>query len=140
MSTGNMVNEGFANLGTWYLKNSQSSRGANSLYVGLYTNTTKPLVTSTLASGLSELGLAGYSRIQISDGDWSNVLGLFTNLQKTFTAGEDWLAIYGAFICDIAASTSGLLIDVDHFTNGPFFIGNGLTFKVTPQINFTKQA
>lgn len=134
---GKRVNEGKIDVGTWYLKNNQASRGADALYVGLYTDTTEPLATATLASGITELALTGYARIQLLDADWSNVIGLFTNLQKTFTAGEEWGNVYGYFICNVSTGTAGELIAVEHFSNGPYFIQNGKTVKITPTIDFT---
>ena len=132
---GKLVNEGRIDVGAWYLQNDQSSRGADALYVGLYTDTTEPLLTATLASGITELALTGYTRIQLDDADWSNVIGVFTNLEKTFTAGEEWGNVYGYFVCNVSTGTAGELIYVHHFTNGPFFVENGKTIKITPIVN-----
>lgn len=131
---GKLVDEGEIDVGTWYLKNDQASRGADELYLGLYTDTTEPLETATLASGITELALTGYARIQLTDAGWSNVAGVFTNLEKTFTAGEDWGDIYGYFICNVSTGTAGELIFVEHFSTGPFNVSNGKTIKVTSTI------
>ncbi len=132
---GKLINEGRIDNGTWYFKNDQSSRGVDALYVGLYTDTTEPLLTATLASGIAELALTGYARIQLLDADWSNVIGVFTNLEKTFTAGEAWGNIYGWFICNVSTGTAGELIYVEHFSTGPFNVANGKTIDVTPKFN-----
>jgi hypothetical protein len=132
---GKLVDEGEIDVGTWYLKNVQTSRGANELFLGLYTDTTEPLETATLAAGITELALAGYARIQLNDADWSNVAGVFTNLEKTFTAGEAWGNIYGYFICNVVSGTSGELVFVEHFTTGPFNVANTKTIDITPVID-----
>ncbi len=131
---GKLVDEGEIDVGTWYLKNSQASRGADALYLGLYTDTTEPLETATLASGITELALTGYARIQLTDAGWSNVAGVFTNTEKTFTAGEAWGDIYGYLICNVSTGTAGELIYVEHFSTGPFNVANAKTVKITPTI------
>ena len=130
-----LVNEGRIDVGEWYLKNVQTSRGADALYLGLYTDTTEPLITDTLSS-ITELALTGYTRIQLLDADWSNVIGVFTNLEKTFTAGEAWGNVYGYFICNVSTGTAGELIVVEHFSTGPFNVANGKTIDITPELIF----
>ncbi len=132
--SGKTVNEGEIDVGTWYLKNDQSSRGADALYLGLYTDTTEPLETATLASGITELALTGYARIQLLDAGWTNVAGVFTNAEKTFTAGEIWPAVYGYFICNVSTGTAGELIFVEQFNGAPFYVANAKTVKITPAI------
>lgn len=133
---GKIVNEGRTYLGLVGVKNG-TQRGADSWYLGLYLNTTEPLITATLASGLTELALTGYARIQLLDADWTNVVGVVTNLAKTFTAGEDWGNIYGYFITDVASGTAGDLIGVEHFSTGPFNIANTKTVDVTAELTVT---
>ncbi len=130
--SGKMVTQGLTNLLTWYFKNSQISRGADSLYVGLYTNTTEPPIGATLASGLTELALGGYSRIQLIDADWQITDDLAENVLKTFTASVDWGNVYGSFLTDLPTGV-GNLIAVKHFTNGPFNVLNGKTIDITPK-------
>jgi hypothetical protein len=130
---GKLTDEGRIDVGTWYFKNDQSSRGADALYLGLYLNTTEPLQTATLASGLTELALTGYARIQLLDADWSNAANVFSNLIKTFTAGENWGNVYGYFICNVPSGTSGELVWVEHFSTGPFNVANTKTVDVTPK-------
>jgi hypothetical protein len=131
---GKLTDEGQNDMSTWYWKNDQSSRGANSLYIGLYTDTTEPLVTATLASGITELALTGYARIQLNDADWSVVAAIATNLAKTFTASEAWGNIYGYFICNVPTGTAGKLIFVEHFSTGPFNVANTKTIDATAKM------
>ncbi|MEE9356232.1 MAG: hypothetical protein V3U75_11635 [Methylococcaceae bacterium] len=128
---GKLIKEGQTNILTWYLKNIQTSRPADSLFLGLYTNTTEPPITATLASGLTELALAGYARIQLIDDDWTINVDQGDNVLKTFTAAEDWGNVYGSFITDLTSGI-GKLIAVKHFTNGPFNVLNGKTIDITP--------
>ncbi len=130
--SGKLVTEGHTDILTWYFKNLQSSRGADSLYLGLYLNTTEPPIGTTIASGLTELALSGYSRIQLIDADWTVVDDLASNVIKTFTAGEDWGNVYGHFLTNLP-SGAGTLIAVKHFTNGPFNVLNGKTIDITPK-------
>lgn len=133
---GKLVTEGKVYLGLVGIKNG-TQRGANSWYLGLYDDTTEPLITATLASGISELALTGYARIQLNDADWTNVAGVVTNILKTFIAGENWGNVYGYFITDVASGTGGDLIGVEHFSTGPFNIANTKTLDVTAEITIT---
>ena len=128
---GKMVTTGITDWLTWYLKNVQTSRGADSLYVGLYLNTTEPPVTATVAVGITELALTGYGRIQLLDADWTIAGDLATNVKKTFTAGVDWGAVYGWFLTNLPTG-DGTLISVKHFSNGPFTVLNTKTIDVIP--------
>ena len=130
---GKLVNEGEIDVISWYVKNDQSSRGADSLYLGLYLDSTEPLETDTLST-ITELALTGYARIQLNDADWSGAADVATNLAKTFTAGEAWGNVYGYFICNVASGTAGELLFVEHFSTGPFNVANGKTIEVTPKI------
>lgn len=128
---GKLIKEGQTDILTWYFKNVQTSRPADSLWLGLYTNTTEPPITATLASGLTELDLAGYARIQLIDADWTINVDQADNVLKTFTAAIDWGNVYGSFVTDLV-SGDGKLIAVKHFTNGPFNVLNGKTIDITP--------
>jgi hypothetical protein len=129
---GKLVTEGKTNVLTWYFPNDQSSRPVDSLYLGLYTNTTEPPVGATLSSGLTELGLGGYARIQLLDADWTVTDDLAENVLKTFTASVDWGDVYGSFLTDLSSGI-GTLIAVKHFTNGPFNVLTGKTIDITPK-------
>ena len=130
---GKLVTLGYGDILTWYFKNDQSSRIADSLYLGLYTDTVEPPITAALpATNITELALAGYARIQLLDADWSYAADQVDNVIKTFTAAVDWGNVYGSFLCDGSAGASKL-IAVKHFTNGPFNVLNGKTIDVTPK-------
>ncbi len=130
---GKMVTEGITDYLTWYLENVQTSRGADELYLGLYTDTTEPVVGSTLST-ITELALSGYARIQLLDADWTIVTDTGTNLEKTFTATVDWGNVYGSFICNVSTGTAGELICVKQFTGAPFNVLNTKTIAVTPTL------
>lgn len=130
---GKLVTLGMTDILTYYFSNIQTSRGADSLYLGLYTDTTEPPITAALpATNITELALAGYARIQLLDADWTIVNDLATNVLKTFTAGVDWGNVYGSFLTN-GPSGSTKLIAVKHFSNGPFNVLNGKTIDITPK-------
>jgi hypothetical protein len=129
---GKLVTQGWIDIMTWYFGNIQTSRGADQLYLGLYTDTTEPLISATLSAGLTELALAGYARIQLLDADWTITNGLAENVVKTFTAAADWGNVYGSFLTNVSVGV-GTLIAVKHFTNGPFNVLNGKTIDITPK-------
>lgn len=130
---GKLVSIGHTDILTWYFENIQTSRGADSLYLGLYTDTTEPPITAALPStNIAELALANYARIQLLDTDWTVVADLVANVLKTFTAGENWGDVYGSFLTNGSAGASDL-IAVKHFSNGPFNVLNGKTIDVTPK-------
>ena len=130
---GKLVTIGHTDILTWYFKNIQTSRGADALYFGLYTDTVEPPISASLPStNIAELALSGYARIQLIDADWTVVGDLVSNVLKTFTAGEDWGNVYGSFLTNGSAGASDL-IAVKHFSNGPFNVLNGKTIDVTPK-------
>jgi hypothetical protein len=130
---GKFVTIGHTDILTWYFKNVQTSRGADSLYMGLYTDTVEPPIGAVLpATDITELALGGYARIQLLDADFTVVNDLVTNVLKTFTASIDWGNVYGSFLTD-GSSGASKLIAVKHFSNGPFNVLNGKTIDVTPK-------
>ncbi len=130
---GKLVTIGQSDILTWYFRNVQTSRGADALYLGLYTDTVEPPITAGLPStNIAELGLAGYARIQLLDADWTVVNDLVTNALKTFTAAVDWSNVYGSFLTN-GPSGSTDLIAVKHFSNGPFNVLDTKTIDVTPK-------
>jgi hypothetical protein len=134
---GKFVTIGHTDVLTWYFKNVQSSRGADALYLGLYTDTTEPPIGAALpATNITELALTGYARIQLLDADWTVTGDEVVNLLKTFTAGEDWGNIYGSFLTNASAGSSDL-ISVKHFTSGPFNVLDTKTIDVVPTFNMT---
>jgi hypothetical protein len=127
-----LTNEGENNVLNTYLKG--VARG--DLYLGLYTDAAEPAEAITLAT-ISELpeGVNGYDRIALDDGDWAVVDDLATNVQKTFTAaGGDWGNAYGYFICNVITGVVGKVLFVEHFSDGPYNVLNGLSVLVTPAI------
>lgn len=130
---GKIVTIGHTDILTWYFKNVQTSRGADALYLGLYTDTTEPPIGAALpATNITELALAGYARIQLLDADWTISGDQADNTLKTFTAAVDWGNVYGSFLTN-ASSGSSDLIAVKHFSNGPFNVLNTKTIDVTPK-------
>ena len=130
---GKLVTIGKTDVLTWYFKNVQTSRGTDSLYFGLYTDTIEPPITAALpATDITELALGGYARIQLLDADWTVISNLVTNALKTFTASIDWGDVYGSFLTD-GLSGASQLIAVKHFSNGPFNVLNGKTIDLTPK-------
>jgi hypothetical protein len=102
------------------------------LYLGIYTNTTEPLETATLAS-LTEPSGNNYARKSLSRGTWSVTADLASYAQQTFTAsGGDWGACYGAFLATSSDGT-GKLLSVEHFGSSRT-INNGDSLKVTPNV------
>lgn len=128
---GKLVNEGESDVLTKWIKDSYVT-----LYLGLYTNTTEPAETADLAS-LTEPSGFGYARIALASADWSiasAVNDVIENLQKTFTAsGGTWGNCYGYFIGTTVDNT-GLLLFVEHFSNGPYDVTDGSSVKITPSI------
>jgi hypothetical protein len=130
---GKLVTLGHTDILTWYFENVQTSRIADSLYLGLYTDTVEPPITAALPStNITELALAGYARIQLLDADFTVTGDQVDNVLKTFTAAIDWNNVYGSFLCNGSAGASKL-IAVKHFSNGPYNVLNGKTIDVTPK-------
>jgi len=107
-------------------------------WLGLYKDDPEPAENATVA-GLTEAqtpGVNGYNRIALADGDWTeSPQGIFTNLQKTFTAsGGDWGSVYGYFITTAETGTAGKLVSVEHFDDGPYPMNDGFITKVTPKM------
>ena len=129
---GKLVNSGEHNVLEVYFKG--QARG--DLYLGLYTDVAEPIEAAILAD-VAELpeGVKGYARIALADGDWTVTADLATHVQKTFlAAGGDWGPVYGYFICDVITGDVGNLLFVEHFSDGPYQILNGLSILITPAI------
>jgi hypothetical protein len=131
---GKFCNEGRVEMSDIYIENG-TPRSADSWYLGLYTDTTEPAITDTLAT-ITELPVAnGYARINILDSQWTNVVGVVTAALKTFTnTTANWGNVYGYFLTDVASGTSGNLHWVEHFSTGPFNVSVGQTVDVTAEI------
>jgi hypothetical protein len=110
--------------------------GSGNLYLGLYTDLTEPGETANLAS-ITELteGANGYDRIALPDANWTVVDDEATHEEQTFTAsGGDWGNVTGYFITDAVNGTSGNLILVEQFSDGPYDTPDGLSILVTPTV------
>jgi hypothetical protein len=122
---GKFTDEGENDLATKYFKN-----GYANLYLLIYLDTTEPPETADLTT-ITELALTGYARIAIPSADWTVVTDTATAALKTFTAGEDWGNIYGYGIATVATGTAGLLLGIEHFSDGPYNVLDTKTVDVT---------
>jgi len=104
------------------------------LYIGLYENGTEPAEDDGL-SDLTEQSGDGYARIQLDRGSWTITDDTAEYAQVTFTAaGAAWGNQYGYFITDAASGTTGRLVAVEHFSDGPYNVGDGDSVKITPKV------
>jgi len=100
------------------------------LYLGLYSDTSEPAETATVA-GLTEVSASGYARIVLTRGSWSVSGDYASYAQQTFTASAAWGNVYGYFICTVSGTK---LLCVEDFSDGPYDVGNGDSIKVTPKV------
>lgn len=129
-----LVNLGETQLLNTYLKGTTRPGSAN-LYLGLYTDVAEPGETANLAS-ITELAAAnGYARVAMADANWTVTDDLAAQPQQTFTAnGANWGNVTGYFICDAANGNTANLLFVEHFSDGPYDILDGMSAKITPAI------
>jgi len=125
---GKLTDEGENDLATKYFKN-----GYANLYLLLYKDTTEPPETATLASITEETG-TGYARLALATADWTVTADTAAHILKTFTAGADWGNVYGYGICTVATGTAGLLLFVEHFSDGPYNILDTKTVDITANL------
>lgn len=132
------TDDGETSVGNVYLK----GLAQPDFFLGLYKNNSEPAETDVMTN-ITEAqtpGSNGYNRIALDDADWVEqaTKGVFKNVEKTFTAnGAAWGDVYGYFITTSATGTSGLLVAVEHFSDGPYTVNDGWSMKVTPQITIT---
>ena len=123
--------------GEWFLANAALKSAAESanLYLGLYTDVDEPGETANLAT-ITELAEAnGYARIALPAANWTITNDLSEQPQQTFTAnGANWGNVSGYFITDVANGTTGNLIAVENFSDGPYDTLDGLSILLTPKI------
>lgn len=107
----------------------------SSLYLGLYTNTSEPAETDSLSAITTPAGSAnGYSAITLTRGSWTITADTAAYAQQTFTAsGGDWGNCYGYYIATSADGT-GVLMFVEHFSDGPYNVTDGDSVKITPSV------
>lgn len=111
--------------------------GWGTLYLGLYENTTEPAETAVMDGGITEetIGSNGYARIAITTSNWTVSGDTSTAAEKTFTAATaTWGNQYGYFLTTTATGTSGKLLWVEHFSNGPYDVTVGSTVAITAKI------
>jgi hypothetical protein len=127
---GKLVDQGEADILQVLFKNATQW---GTVYIGLYENTTEPAETATLSNLTEETG-AGYARVAKSTATWTCTTTQATATTANFTATTAWGSQYGYFICDVASGTSGNLLFVEHFSNGPYDVTNGSSVVITPKI------
>ena len=106
------------------------------VYLGLYSDpTTEPGETATLAT-VTEPSSGGYARIAVAcGGDWTLSGSEITAAQKTFTAsGAAWGNVYGYFLCTVSSGTSGKMLAVEQFSDGPYNVIDGGAIKITAKL------
>lgn len=102
------------------------------LYMGLYRDTLEP-GESVVLTDFDEPYGSGYSRKQLTRGQWVRADDLSTYRLQTFLAsGGDWGNIYGYFLSTTINNT-GLCIGICHF-DAPFEVTAGKGIKIVPQI------
>lgn len=105
------------------------------LYMGLYTVPTSEPAETAVVNDLTEPLTGGYARIALARGTWTVTADTATYAQQTFSpSGAGWGNVYGYFVCTTASGTAGKLIYVEHFSNGPYSVGDGDTVKITPSV------
>ena len=110
--------------------------GSGNLFLGLYTDAAEPGETANLDT-ITELpeGANGYDRIAMADANWVVTADEAVHDQANFTAnGGDWGNVTGYFITDANTGNSGNLIFVEHFSDGPYDMTDGMSCKITPAI------
>ena len=117
-------------------KRTSADRDAN-LELGLFTNAS-PAETITEATITEPTG-TGYARIALTDANWTVLNGVASYAQQTFTGGAGgWTgSIQGYFIATNAAGGTKRLIAVEVDANGPYTIGEGDTYKITPNVTIS---
>ena len=109
------------------------------LVLRLFKSNTTPSESTTEAS-LTEANFTGYSAITLTAASWTYTSGDPSSIayaQQTFTssAGSQSQPVYGYYVTQV---TSGKLVWVERFTDGPYtIVNNGDTIKVT--LNFTQE-
>lgn len=100
----------------------RADTNTGSLYAGLYTNSTEPVETATLASGLTEVSTSGsaYARLAVerSSTGWPTLALVSGDYQATSkslafaTPTSAWGTVYGVFLTTVASGTAGLLLAI----------------------------
>ena len=127
--------EGEAAIANIVCKRSLTDRDAN-LELGLFTNV-GPGETLVLASITEPTG-TGYARITLTDASWTGSADTRSYAKQTFTAGAGgWTgSIRGYFIATIAGGGTKRLLWIEEDANGPYTMGVGDTYDITPNVVF----
>ena len=124
------VNEGEAVVADILFDTTDPATSFDPLELGLYTDATEPPETATLGTISEVAGGTGYVRKDLDRGSWTRNDDESTYAQQSFTAsGGAWGNVYGYFITD---GTN--LLAVEHFSDGPYNVGDGDSIKITPKI------
>ena len=103
-------------------------------YVGLYRDGSEPADDITLEE-ITEIVDYGYARQELTkDTNWAVSDSIATGDEVTFTSTGNWGKVYGYFICDVASGTTGKMLAVEHFSNGPFNIVTSGSILVIPRV------
>jgi len=132
---GLVPNEGETLMGELVFKNDESDRPAD-LEIGLMTDTQG----ETLAEAtINEPTGTGYARQTLTDASWSVTTGVASYAQITFTGGSGgWTgSVTGYFIATKSGGGTQRLLVVEEDAGGPYTIGEGDTYKITPGITFS---
>ena len=123
--------EGEACIADLVWKRDQTDRDAN-LELGLFTNSS-PGETITEAT-ITELTGTGYARKDLTDASWTGRADARAYAQQTFTGGSGgWTgSIQGYFIATKSAGGTQRILAIEVDGNGPYTIGEGDTYKITP--------
>lgn len=123
--------EGEACIADLVWKRDQTDRDAN-LELGLFTNSS-PGETITEATITEPTG-TGYARKDLTDASWTGSADARAYAQQTFTGGSGgWTgSIQGYFIATKSAGGTQRILAIEVDGNGPYTIGEGDTYKITP--------
>jgi hypothetical protein len=123
--------EGEATIANLTWKRVLTDRDAD-LELGLFTNVAPG---ETIAhSALTEPTGTGYARITLTDASWTGAADARAYAQQTFTAGAGgWTgSIQGYFINTKAAGGTKRILAIEVDASGPYTMGAGDTYKITP--------
>ncbi len=123
--------EGEATIANMVWKRVLTDRDAD-LELGLFTNVS-PGETITNATITEPTG-TGYARITLTDASWTGAADARAYAQQTFTGGAGgWTgSIQGYFIATKAAGGTPRILAIEVDGAGPYTIGEGDTYKITP--------
>lgn len=130
---GFVPDEGEALIADMVCKRTLTDRDAD-LELGLFTNVT-PGETITEATITEPTG-TGYARIDLTDANWTGSADTRAYAEQTFTGGAGgWTgSVQGYFIATKASGGTQRLLFIEVDSSGPYTIGAGDTYKITPNV------